>query len=151
MEEIISQTVIKTKNQAIKLSDHSSYKIIPKIDQNTLFNSVYEHLKNGKVLGIFPEGGSHDRTDLLELKAGIAIMALGAMNKFNINVKIVPIGLNYYKAEEFRSKVIVDIGRAYEIPKNLAEMFRQDKKGATAIVMDEIKKVYSITKYKDVK
>lgn len=142
MEEIISETLIKTKAQSLKLYEASAFKIIPKIDQNTLFNSVYEHLKNGKVLGIFPEGGSHDRTDLLELKAGIAIMALGAMNKFNINVKIVPIGLNYYKAEEFRSKVIVDIGRAYEIPKNLVELFKEDKKVATAVIMEEIKKVY---------
>ncbi len=140
MEEIISETMIKTKND-IKLIEPSFYKIIPKIDQNVLFNSVYEHLKKGKILGIFPEGGSHDRTDLLELKAGIAIMALGAMNKFNLNVKIIPIGLNYYKPEEFRSKVIVDIGRPYEIPKNIVELFKTDKKEATSIVMAELKQV----------
>lgn len=29
-------------------------------------------------MGIFPEGGSHDRTDLLPLKAGVAVIALEA-------------------------------------------------------------------------
>ncbi len=43
------------------------------------------------------KGGSHDRTDILPLKAGIGIMALGAIEKNpNCKVKIVPVGLNYY-------------------------------------------------------
>jgi glycerol-3-phosphate O-acyltransferase/dihydroxyacetone phosphate acyltransferase len=58
-------------------------------------------LKEEKMICIFPEGGSHDRTDLLPLKAGVCIMALGAMAKYNLNVKIVTIGLNYYRADHF--------------------------------------------------
>lgn len=93
---------------------HSSFKIMPKIDQSALFESVYEHLNKGKCIGIFPEvffslfinplkkvliykGGSHDRTELIELKAGVSIMALGAMAKYGVRPKIVPIGLNYYQ------------------------------------------------------
>ena len=46
---------------------------------------------------ILKKGGSHDRTDILPLKAGIGIMALGAMDKNpNCKVKIIPCGLNYY-------------------------------------------------------
>ena len=48
-----------------------------------MYNSVWESLNNEEVVGIFPEGGSSDRTDLLPLKAGICIMALGAMAKYN--------------------------------------------------------------------
>jgi glycerol-3-phosphate O-acyltransferase/dihydroxyacetone phosphate acyltransferase len=57
------------------------FKVQPKVDQTTLFESVWEALKNGDSIGIFPEGGSHDRTKLLPLKAGICIMALGAAAK----------------------------------------------------------------------
>ena len=32
-----------------------NFKIMPKIDQSTLFESVYEHLHQGKCIGIFPE------------------------------------------------------------------------------------------------
>jgi len=64
-----------------------------------MYENVYSALKNNKVIGIFPEGGSHDRTELLPLKAGVCIMALGAMASYNVNVKIVTLGLNYYRAD----------------------------------------------------
>lgn len=44
-----------------------------------MFASVWSALSNNDCVGIFPEGGSHDRSELLPLKAGICIMALGAM------------------------------------------------------------------------
>jgi len=36
---------------------------------------------------------------MLPLKAGIGIMALGAMAKYNCTVTIVPCGLNYFKVK----------------------------------------------------
>jgi glycerol-3-phosphate O-acyltransferase/dihydroxyacetone phosphate acyltransferase len=53
-------------------------------------------------IGIFPEGGSHDRTELLPLKAGVTLMALGAVEKYKVPVKIVPCGLNYFFGHKFR-------------------------------------------------
>lgn len=67
-------------------------------------------------MGIFPEGGSHDRTDLLPLKAGICIMALGAMEKYGIQVNLVSCGFHYYHPENFRSKVIMEYGEPYAVP-----------------------------------
>lgn len=32
-----------------------NFKIMPKIDQSSLFESVYDHLHQGKCIGIFPE------------------------------------------------------------------------------------------------
>ena len=58
-------------------------------------------LHAGGCIGIFPEGGSHDRSDLLPLKPGVAMMALGAMAEHaDLNVKIVPCGLNYFHADK---------------------------------------------------
>ncbi len=37
-----------------------------------------ESLSRGACICLFPEGGSHDRSDLLPLKAGVAVMALTA-------------------------------------------------------------------------
>ena len=86
-------------------------------------------------------------------------MALGAMAKYGIRPKIVPIGLNYYqvliswlfwnenfaknkKANEFRSKVIMDIGAPYEIPKELYDMYMsKNKKEAVAILLEEVENV----------
>ena len=67
------------------------------MDQSKVFNAVFDSLKKGNCIGIFPEGGSHDRTDLLPLKVGIAIIAYGMVDKHNITVPIVPVGLNYFR------------------------------------------------------
>ena len=80
-----------------------------------MYNSVWESLKNDELIGIFPEGGSHDRTDLLPLKAGVCIMALGAMTKYNKKVCIIACGLNYFGGHRFRSKMIMEFGPPYYI------------------------------------
>jgi glycerol-3-phosphate O-acyltransferase/dihydroxyacetone phosphate acyltransferase len=46
----------------------TAFKIAPKVDQTKVYDSVFEKLNQGGCVGIFPEGGSHDRTELLPLK-----------------------------------------------------------------------------------
>jgi len=46
-------------------------KIIPSVDQSTMYSAVVTRLAQGGCVGIFPEGGSHDRTKLLTLKVRI--------------------------------------------------------------------------------
>jgi len=68
-------------------------------------------------------------------------MALGAMAKFGIRVNIVPIGLNYYKPSAFRSKVLIDIGKAYSIPNELADLYKKNKREAISVLLHEIENV----------
>lgn len=44
------------------------FKVAPKVDQTEVYDAVFEKLSRGGCIGIFPEGGSHDRTELLPLK-----------------------------------------------------------------------------------
>ena len=85
-------------------------------------------------------GGSHDRTDLLPLKAGVSIMALGAMaNDPTVQVKIVPVGLSYFHAHRFRSRAVVEFGTAMDVPAELVDMFKQggnEKKEAVSKFLD---------------
>jgi glycerol-3-phosphate O-acyltransferase / dihydroxyacetone phosphate acyltransferase len=46
----------------------SSFKTAPKIDQSWVYEKVFERIEEGGCIGIYPEGGSHDRPDLLPLK-----------------------------------------------------------------------------------
>ena len=55
----------------------AEYKIHPLLDQSSVFDAVYDRLHAGHCVGIFPEGGSHDRTQLLPIKQGVSVMALG--------------------------------------------------------------------------
>ena len=57
-------------NGSYKDKDFSgiTYKVAPKVDQTQVYDAVFERLQAGGCVGIFPEGGSHDRTELLPLK-----------------------------------------------------------------------------------
>lgn len=48
--------------------DGTPFKVAPKVDQTKVYDAVFEKLNQGGCVGIFPEGGSHDRTELLPLK-----------------------------------------------------------------------------------
>ncbi|KAJ7774791.1 glycerol-3-phosphate O-acyltransferase [Mycena metata] len=118
------------------------FKRLPFVDQQEMYQNVYEALNQGGSIGIFPEGGSHDRTDLLPLKAGVSIMALGAMaNDANVRVKIVPVGLAYFHAHKFRSRAVVEFGRAIDVPAELVGMFKlggEQKREAVSKFLDLI-------------
>ncbi|KAK0547253.1 Glycerol-3-phosphate/dihydroxyacetone phosphate acyltransferase [Tilletia horrida] len=106
------------------------YKALPFIDQTMMYASVYERLAEGGSLGIFPEGGSHDRTDLLPLKAGVVIMALGAMAENpGLKVRIVPVGLHYFHADKFRSRAVIEFGAPMEVPQDSVAMFKEGGEG----------------------
>lgn len=77
-------------------------------------------------------------------------MALGAMSEFNSeNVKIVPVGLNYFNRHKFRSEVIIEFGKAFEIPRSWAEEFKIDKKEATEKLLKEIEYVKTFSKFRE--
>ncbi|KAG9951692.1 glycerol-3-phosphate O-acyltransferase, partial [Aureobasidium melanogenum] len=107
----------------------TKFEIAPHVDQGEVYSSVFQKLHDGGCIGIFPEGGSHDRTELLPLKAGVAIMALGALAEDpNCGVKIVPCGMNYFHAHKFRSRAVVEFGTPVEIPNELVEMYKNGQK-----------------------
>ena len=54
----------------------TTYDILEHVDQRGMFDAVQKALADGKCLGIFPEGGSHDRTDLLPLKVSNISLSL---------------------------------------------------------------------------
>ncbi|KAJ6606886.1 glycerol-3-phosphate O-acyltransferase [Mycena sp. CBHHK59/15] len=144
VSEIISDTELKIKKEfsvesgkrteqfraAVEVAQKEGqsgleFRRLPFVDQQEMYRHVYDCLNHGGSIGIFPEGGSHDRTDLLPLKAGVSIMALGAMaNDPNLRVKIVPCGLSYFHAHKFRSRAVVEFGRALDVPAELVEMFK---------------------------
>ena len=87
----------------------TKYDIIGFIDQGGMFDAVKSALSHGACLGIFPEGGSHDNTDLLPLKVGVAAIALGVLEQHGVSVPIVPVGLTYFRGDRFRGRVIVEV------------------------------------------
>lgn len=119
----------KEKELMDGLRDGHPYVLAPHIDNRQVFQNVFDHLNDGGCLGIFPEGGLHDRPNLLPLKPGVAIMALGAVahsNDPNQVVNIVPVGLNYFHAHRFRSRVVIEYGKPIAVTKQDGENYEKN-------------------------
>lgn len=134
--ELILRKEFKMQKPEVKatLLNGTAFKYAPKVNQSRVYHNVFEHLAHDQCIGIFPEGGSHDRTDLLPLKAGVAIMALGCMDLHpDVNVKIVPCGMNYFHPHKFRSRAVVEFGHPIEISKELVAKYRNPATNKEAV------------------
>ncbi|KAI9595875.1 hypothetical protein BDF19DRAFT_440379 [Syncephalis fuscata] len=148
--EIISDTELRVNKEFKELAALESltspngtpYKFMPHVDQSEVYRRVHEQLTGGGCIGIFPEGGSHDRAEMLPLKAGVTIMALGAMAAYpGLDVKIVPVGLNYFHPDRFRSRAVVEFGNVITVDPSLVERFKEGgerKREACARLLDTI-------------
>ena len=54
----------------------SRFKVAPHVDQTAVYHAIFSRLAAGGCVGIFPEGGSHDRPDLLPLKRMFQIQSV---------------------------------------------------------------------------
>lgn len=75
--KVISDTELELKEavknndkalQVLTTAEGSAYKCLPHVDQDAVYEKVYDELNNGECITIFPEGGSHDRAEMLPLK-----------------------------------------------------------------------------------
>lgn len=81
------------------------------LNNHNAFESLYQILQQGKAMGIFPEGISHNGTQLAELKTGAARIAL-EMQQRKVPIKLIPCGLTYLTRDRFRSSVLIQFGEA---------------------------------------
>lgn len=140
IHQIISDTKL-TLTMAVKDDDMvtqpTSYKCSRRIDHSEMYADVYGTLAQGHCIGIFPEGGSHDRTSLLPLKAGVALFSLGAYER-NIEPKIIPCGLTYFYGHKFRSRAHIEFGPPIVPAEHLVTTFSTDKRKATGVFLEQL-------------
>ncbi len=109
-----------------------------------VFSACYKKLSDNGVIMIFPEGTSDTERRLRKIKTGAARIALGTAkeNDYKLNVKIVPVGLNYTQSSKFRSELFLQFGTPLESD-NFIEDFKKDEittaKNLTAEIEKSIK------------
>lgn len=91
----------------------------------------------GGVMGIFPEGKSHDAAKLALVRSGAARLAMQAVGLGARGLKIVPVGINYERKERFRTAVWVKIGRPIDAA-NWRRMHGDDEHKAMRALTQEI-------------
>lgn len=87
------------------------------LNQRT-FTACFELLRQNRCIALFPEGVSHNSTQLLPIKTGAARIALGAraIGGENLNkLKIVPVGLYYTSKTSFRSEALLNFGEPFDV------------------------------------
>jgi glycerol-3-phosphate O-acyltransferase / dihydroxyacetone phosphate acyltransferase len=99
------------------------------VSNEAAFEQLYRVLARGRTMGIFPEGISHDSTQLVELKTGAARIALGASRRHEgLRVRLVPCGLTYVTRNRFRSSVLVQFGEPIEVDEAWLARFEADER-----------------------
>ncbi len=83
------------------------------------FAVCYEYLAQNRCIAIFPEGISHDETNLQPLKNGAARIAVGALafdeDLRRRGLKIMPVGLFYTSKTSFRSEALIRYGEPLDV------------------------------------
>ena len=75
------------------------------------FDFCYEALNDHKTVVILPEGRTIQEKRLRPIRKGLARIAFGTYEKYgDIDLHIVPIGVNFTEADKFRSVAMFDVG-----------------------------------------
>jgi len=106
-----------------------------------IFRHCHQLLEEKGCLMIFPEGICQTKYILAPLKVGTAKIALEAENKnnFNLDVHLVPIGINFTNPHRFRGKVTINIGEAIRA-KDFEESYKNDSWKGVEKLTNEIDK-----------
>ena len=86
-----------------------------------------KHLRAGEAVGIFPEGRSHDAARIEQVKSGAARIAIQAAREGATNLRLLPIGINYRRKEQFRSAVWLRVGEPIDVNAWLADHAGEDR------------------------
>jgi 1-acyl-sn-glycerol-3-phosphate acyltransferase len=104
------------------------------------FEAMFEVLKHLGAIGIFPEGLSHDASQLARLKTGAARLALTATARNAVTVRIVPCGLTFIHRKRFRSRVLIQYGPPLAIDEARLAAFRDDERAAVRALTDDLER-----------
>lgn len=112
------------------------------VKNGDVFEKCFMHLSNKGSILIFPEGSSITEKKLRPLKTGVARIAFGTEKQHDVQVHIVPIGLNYSDPHSFQSELYVRIGKPI-LTSDIDALQMEDEfekaKALTQIIEDRLK------------
>ena len=87
------------------------------------FSRCYELLAKNQTLVIFPEGQSHSKSFVQEVKTGAARMALGAIQANGTAPVVLPVGMTFSRQKRARTEVLVHYGDPIDltVPEGMSE------------------------------
>ncbi|QNL21592.1 1-acyl-sn-glycerol-3-phosphate acyltransferase [Hyphobacterium sp. CCMP332] len=81
-----------------------------------IFKACHNILASKKALLIFPEGNHGFERRLRPLSKGFTRIAFGTLTEQpDLDLKIIPVGINYHNHREFRTRVSIHFGKAIDV------------------------------------
>ncbi|MEO6034047.1 MAG: 1-acyl-sn-glycerol-3-phosphate acyltransferase [Verrucomicrobiota bacterium] len=96
-----------------------------------------EFIQRDEMVGIFPEGKSHDAARVDRVKSGAARIAIAAFRNGADGLKMIPVGINYELKERFRSSIWARVGAPLSI-RDWLETQGEDEKQILRALTSEI-------------
>jgi len=85
-------------------------------DNFSTFDKCHSTLAEGKVIMILAEGSTKHEKRLRPLQKGTARLALGTLKKYpDLDLQIIPVGVNYSNSDQFRSEVMIEFGQPMKV------------------------------------
>ena len=104
------------------------------------FDLCYEKLAENEAIMILAEGNTIQEKRLRPIQKGTARIAFGALGKDEaLDIKIVPVGVNYTYADKFRSHVMFEFGEPISI-QEYKEAYKDHPTKAVRLLTDELEK-----------
>lgn len=106
---------------------------------NAIFEQCFDLLNNGYCIGIFPEGNHDLKRRLRPLSKGFTRIALGTVEKYQTELTIMPVGINYSAHQNFRGSVSLYFGKAIHVKDFYTGNFNSDSVKLKAAVSAKMK------------
>lgn len=112
------------------------------VKNEATFERCVKLLEAKEVVTIYPESVSVTEKRLRKLRKGAARIALRAEeeNNFELNLRVLPIGINYSNAKNFRSDVYVKVGEPILL-KEFKELYKTDSPKAIVLLSQKMEAV----------
>ena len=106
-----------------------------------IFNLSVEVLEENKHLLVYPEAQHTPFRSLLALKKGLMRIAFhtAEKNNFEIDLNIIPVGINYKNYYKYRSELLVNFGKPIKI-NDYKERYHENKTAAMVALKKDMKK-----------
>ena len=109
-------------------------------DNYESFEKCFDALNDNRVLMILAEGKTIHEKRMRPIMKGTARIIFGAMEKYgDLNIHVVPTGINYSNPDQFRSIAMVDFGEPIRV-REYYELYKEQPAKAIQNVTKEISK-----------
>jgi glycerol-3-phosphate O-acyltransferase / dihydroxyacetone phosphate acyltransferase len=120
-----------------RLDENVSFSVYPRQDNSECIEAVLERLDQGGLIGLFPEGETHETPKLMEMKAGVVSIVLKYLESHE-SITLQCYSFVFSHPAKYRSKLELIMGEKWVLGKEILKMTKEE---SYAMIMDRLVEV----------